>query len=88
MFLGALLLWEVQKGVGIMSHPFIVLLADATYSIYLFHIMIGLVLFKITLLTGLDELINKSLLLTIFIILAVACGVFIQKTIEDPLTKK
>jgi len=88
MFLGALLLWEVQKGVGFMSHPLIVTLADATYSIYLFHIMIGLVIFKITLATGLDELMNRSLMLTIFIVLAVVLGVLIQKTIEDPLTQK
>jgi exopolysaccharide production protein ExoZ len=88
MFLGALLLWEVQKGVGFMSHPFVVMLADATYSIYLFHIMVGLVIFKITLATGIDEIMNRSLMLTIFIIFAVFMGVVIQKIIEDPLTKK
>jgi|TARA_B110000196_G_C21151390_1_gene669934 peptidoglycan/LPS O-acetylase OafA/YrhL len=88
MFLGALLLWEVQKGVGFMSHPFIVMLADATYSIYLFHIMVGLVIFKITLATGMDEIMNRSFMLTIFIVIAIVMGVVIQKTIEAPLTKK
>jgi exopolysaccharide production protein ExoZ len=88
LFLGSILIWEVQKGVGFMSRPIVVTLANGTYSIYLFHIMIGIVLFKLTLVSGLGELLHKELLLVLMTAIAFASGILIQKTIEDPLAKK
>lgn len=88
LLLGSLLLWEVQKGASIMSSKIVCTFANSAYCIYLFHIMIGWTLFKIAQVTGVDEMINKSVLLTGMIIITVLSGVVIQKTIEAPINKR
>lgn len=85
--LGALLIWERQRGEGFMSSRLVVTLADATYSIYLFHIMMGIIMFKVVMVTGLDSFVDKRVLLASMVVLAAIGGVAIHKVIERPLMK-
>lgn len=63
------------------------LIGDASYSVYLFHFTILVVLIKITKATGLMASVPLPLLLVALVATATAAGVGIYRLIERPLTR-
>jgi peptidoglycan/LPS O-acetylase OafA/YrhL len=87
LLMGSMLVWETRYGAGILKHRTFILLGQSSYVLYLFHMIVGAVLFKIILITSVGDVINHSVLITGLIISACIASFIINKKIEAPLNK-